>query len=111
MCAGKLIQANVAARAHYLIDTHHHNIHPNHEDTLDPGAVMTLRTVFESCVWESEEAMEACMSDMFETCSQSSTFEIEVIDKSLHIQYYMFMSTCARIHIRIHMLTVLYLWD
>jgi hypothetical protein len=75
MCSGKLIQANVAARAHYLID----NVRATHDDGLEPGGV-TLRTIFESCVWESEEAMEACMSDMFETCSQSSTFEIEVHD-------------------------------
>jgi hypothetical protein len=73
---GKLIQANVAARAHYFIDTHM-DLSSKPDDKLD-GHAMTIRNVFESCVWDSEEAMEACMAEMFKTCTATNMFEVEV---------------------------------
>ena len=47
---------------------------------------MTLSKFFESCVWETEETMQETLKEMINVCSETNTFEIEVLKKFGHFQ-------------------------
>lgn len=76
---GSLIQANVAARAHYCLDSDSISMSNEGGDV----AGMTMQSFFESCVWDSKQAMDKCMDEMYRQCSSINTgsYEIEVVKK------------------------------
>mmetsp|Transcript_21998 Transcript_21998/g.54210 ORF Transcript_21998/g.54210 Transcript_21998/m.54210 type:complete len:1929 (+) Transcript_21998:73-5859(+) len=67
--SGQLLHANVPARYAYLIDD---------LSQSSPGTV-TIRTVYEGCMWNKEDQVDECIHEILETTARGKMHEIEVL--------------------------------